>query len=375
MGAMSYEAELQRQHPRYRLPMRATIDGKTYPVRDWSMNGFAIDATNFAFGKKVIAALTIPFNGYEFALSVPSEVLYSSEPMLRTSFVFLDLEDSQMSLLQYVTDAILSGEVVRAGDILDVARRSEGPSRPKQVPPAPRLTPAARVAHIARRMAASVGVLAIGAALVTFLSANVYDELYVVKPKSASVSAKTVNVASPAVGRISYLNENANVTLGEPLMTVNPAIGNPITVQSPCDCVQVDRRFANGDFVKTGDPIIRLMRADAPIVVSAVVTDDRLMSLYGVKTAQLVYADGTRIRNADILWLPGKGDNRADLPRDPLTVVIDPRKQLSSDMVGQPVEVTFDLFAESTLGRGLQAVTQAITGKLLPTSQAAPAAK
>ncbi|MFY8100783.1 MAG: hypothetical protein ACOVOA_12585, partial [Allorhizobium sp.] len=191
----------------------------------------------------------------------------------------------------------------------------------------------------------------IGAALIAFLSANVYDELYIIRPQSAAITAKTVNVAAPSVGRITFLNEKKEVAFGEPLMTVNPAVGNPITVESPCDCVQVDQRFANGDFVRTGDPVVRLMRADAPIVVSATVGDKELMSLYGVKTASLVYPDGTSVGEADILWLPGKGGTQADLPREPLTVLVAPKKQLSPDMIGQPVEVQFDLFGESLIGR------------------------
>lgn len=351
MGAMSYEAELQRQHPRYRLPMRATIDGKIYQVNDWSMNGFAIDAKGFTPGKKVIAHLTIPFSSYEFSLTeVPAEVLYSTDPLSRTSFMFLNLEEGQVSLLQYVTDAILSGEVVRAGDVLDVARRTDM-VKSKQVPPPPRLSTGARIAQLGRRAAATAGVAAIGAALIAFLSANVYDELYIIRPQSAAITAKTVNVAAPSVGRITFLNEKKEVAFGEPLMTVNPAVGNPITVESPCDCVQVDQRFANGDFVRTGDPVVRLMRADAPIVVSATVGDKELMSLYGVKTASLVYPDGTSVGEADILWLPGKGGTQADLPREPLTVLVAPKKQLSPDMIGQPVEVQFDLFGESLIGR------------------------
>jgi alginate biosynthesis protein Alg44 len=48
MRGISYEAELQRQHPRYRLPMKATIEGREYDVHDWSMNGFAINAKGFS---------------------------------------------------------------------------------------------------------------------------------------------------------------------------------------------------------------------------------------------------------------------------------------------------------------------------------------
>lgn len=365
MGSMSYEAELQRQHPRHKLPMRATINDKTYQVHEWSMVDFAIEAAGFTVGAKVVAALRIPFDGYEFVLTVPAEVLYSSEAMKRTNFLLLDLDEGQANLMHYVMDAVIDGEIVRAGDILDVARRSEA-GKVKQIPPPPHLSRAGRIANVGRRLAASAGVLAIASALIAFLWANVYDELYVVRSQSASVSAKTINVASPVVGRISYLNEKTEIALGEPLMTVNPAIGNPITIQSPCDCTKIDQRFANGDFVKTGDPIIRLMRNNAPIVVSALVASEQLMSLYGAKTANLVYADGTTVSNADILWLPGQGDNQNDLPREPLTVVLDPEKPLSASMIGQPVDVSFDLFGESMLGRALSAVAPATASELEP---------
>ncbi|TPP06951.1 PilZ domain-containing protein [Rhizobium glycinendophyticum] len=375
MRGISYEAELQRQHPRYRLPMKATIDGREYDVHDWSMNGFAINAKGLPAGKKVMAHLTIPFSGYHFSLThVPSEVLYATDGEGRTSLVFSALEDSQISLLSYMTDAIIAGEVVRAGDVLDVARRTDM-VRSKQVPAPPRLSTGGRIAQLGRRVAATAGVAAIGAALVAFLSANVYDELYVVRPESASIAAKTVNVAAPAVGRITFLNEKAQLAFGEPLITVNPAVGDPITVESPCDCVQTEQRFASGDFVRTGDPVVRLMRADAPIVVSAAVSDNKLMSLYGVKTASLVYPDGTQVGDAEILWLPGKGGSQSDLPRDPLTVLIAPKKTLSTDMIGQPVEVRFDLFSESTIGRlvhtaaaafGAETAAQAVAEEITP---------
>jgi alginate biosynthesis protein Alg44 len=339
--------------------MRATINGHTYAVYDWSMNGFSVEAGGFSIGKKVVAHLSIPFEGYDFSLVVPSEVLYSSGSIKRTSFLFSDLDESQAGLLQYVTDAVLAGEVVKAGDILDIARRSEA-TRGKQIPAAARMSTRAKLAHIGRRLAASAGVLAIGAALVAFLTANVYDELYVVRSESASVSAKTVNVASPAVGRIGFLNNKREIALGEPLMTINPAIGNPITVQAPCDCVQVERRFADGDFVRMGEPIVRLMRSDAPIVISAVVPADKLISLYGVKKASIIYADGVRVNDADILWLPGMNSNMVDLPREAQTVVINPKKELSSDMIGQPVDVRFDLFGGSLPSRTFSIFSKAV---------------
>lgn len=371
MGSMTYDAELQSQHPRYHLPMRARINGTSYNVRYWSMNGFAIDATSFASGEMVNAILSIPFEGYDFSLTIPSQVLYSSDPMKHTSFVFLELDNAKASLLQYVTDALLSGEVVRAGDILDVARRDNS-THAHQIPTPLTATLGGRLSHVGRRFATSLGVIAIGAALSAFLFANVYDRLYVVRSQSASVSAKTVNIAAPAIGRISFLNQKSEVALGEPLMTINPAIGNPITIESPCNCLQVDQRFTNGDFVKVGEPILRLLRADSPIVVSAIVPPDKIMSLYGVKTASITYADGSMVNDANILWLPGKGEDKTQLPRDTQTVVIDPGREISTSMLGQPVNVKFNLIDTQFFG---SSSSLASDGALAVSHNAKPGAK
>jgi alginate biosynthesis protein Alg44 len=371
MGSMTYDAELQSQHPRYHLPMRARINGTSYNVRYWSMNGFAIDATSFASGEMVNAILSIPFEGYDFSLTIPSQVFYSSDPMKHTSFVFLELDNAKASLLQYVTDALLSGEVVRAGDILDVARRDNS-THAHQIPTPLTATLGGRLSHVGRRFATSLGVIAIGAALSAFLFANVYDRLYVVRSQSASVSAKTVNIAAPAIGRISFLNQKSEVALGEPLMTINPAIGNPITIESPCNCLQVDQRFTNGDFVKVGEPILRLLRADSPIVVSAIVPPDKIMSLYGVKTASITYADGSMVNDANILWLPGKGEDKTQLPRDTQTVVIDPGREISTSMLGQPVNVKFNLIDTQFFG---SSSSLASDGALAVSHNAKPGAK
>ncbi|MFC0219126.1 alginate biosynthesis protein Alg44 [Pseudochelatococcus lubricantis] len=351
MGSVLFEAELNRQHPRYRLPMFAVIQGRTYDVPEWSMAGFDI-AGDFplAPGDVVDASLALPFHGYQFGLSVHAVVVNASPEKQRASLAFTGLDERQASLLRYITDAVLAGEVVAVGDVLDVARRNET-VRARDVPPPPTPGPLGRLTNIGRRVVTTGAVAALGIALAAFLWTNVYDRLFVVRAESAAVAAKIINLASPAVGRIDYLNPRRRLQLGEPLMTIAPPEGDPITVQSPCDCIQVEQKLAGGDFVRAGDTVVTLMRADAPIVVTATVPDDRLMSLYGLRSAAVEFADGSRVDNAGILWLPGKGDGQTELPRSPSTVVIDTGRELTADMLGQPVTVRFDLFSDSTIGR------------------------
>jgi mannuronan synthase len=372
VASIRYEAETQRQHPRYRLPMQAFVEGRAYEVLDWSLGGFALRAgTGFRPGQAVSAELRVPLGGYDLGISTRAEARYVSPEEERAGFAFVDINERQASLLRYVADAVLAGELVEAGEVLDVAGRM-GSGRTRNPPPAEAPSFMGRVAGVGRRLTTATAVLAIIGALGAFLWANVYDELYVVRAQTASVSAKTVNLASPAIGRIGFVNTSKEVALGEPILTVNPPVGNPIVIQSPCDCLQVDQRFSNGDFVKTGDTVLQLMRRDAPVIVSALVPPDQLMSLYSVSRATIVYADGSRVDDADILWLPGQGGDE-NLPRDPSTVVLDPKRSLSSSMVGQPVEVTFDLFTDSTLGRVVHSVLRpsAVAATARPDADAA----
>ncbi|SMD13151.1 PilZ domain-containing protein [Fulvimarina manganoxydans] len=360
MASIKHEAEVQRQYPRYRLPIDAIVNGVAYKVLDWSMGGFAIARGGALFpGEIVQANLVIPFLSYDLNVKLKAQVRYVDAETQRAGFSFVELDEQQASILRYLSDAILSGEIVCVGDVIDVSRRA-GSGRSRSVPPPPSGA-WHRVATYGRRFGAACGVLAIFGALTVYLWANIYDRLYMVRAEAANVSAKVVNLASPSVGRIGYLNDAREVRLGEPLMTVTPAVGDPITVQSPCDCWQVEQVFAGGDFVKTGDTVIKLMRTNAPIVVSALVPAEQLISLYGVENARIEYADGTRVEKAQILWLPGREDGRSDLPRAESTVVLDPERHLSANMMGQPVKVTFDLFEDSRIGQFMASMAEPFT--------------
>lgn len=351
MTSLKYEAETQRQHPRFRFPVLITVNGRSYTAKDWSLGGFAIECEgDFKPGQQEPVCMVFPCNGFKLGVSFVAEARYYREDVGRAGFQFIDPDERHLSLLRFVIDSYLSGEAVEANGIWDVASRS-GEGKPRSVPPAPVTTFAGRVRQSARRMASATAVFLLLGGLLTFLWANVYDELYIVRAESANVSAKLVNVASPAIGRVGFVSDEKQVGLGEPLISVNPPVGNAINVQSPCDCLQVKQIHSNGDFVTTGEPIVQLVRRDTPVVISAQVPADRLMSLYGIGGATITYADGRRIRNADILWLPGYASSADNLPQEPSTVVLSPGRDLTREMVGQPVEVTFDLFAGSGLGR------------------------
>ncbi len=338
-------------HPRVALPMRVRAKRGTFAVIDWTPRDIALaDAAAFMEGETVDLTLMLPFDGYAFSLNVKGEVRSVSPADRRTAIAFVDLDDRQEALLRYLNEQAMAGRVFGAGHILEVASRS-ATAQPRPIAAPVAMERGERFKARGRRLAASAGVFAILGTLGAYLWANVYQELYVVEAESAQVLAKTVNVASPSVGRIGYLNDDPQVALGDPILTVMPAVGDPITVQSPCDCLQVDQAFTTGDFVKTGDPIIRLRRADAPIVIAAAVPSEKIMDIYGASRATVVYADGERVNGVDILWLPGQSDPNNNLPRMESTVLLDPTRQPGALMIGEPVRVTFDLFEGSWLGQ------------------------
>ena len=350
LSSIDNENPIRTLHRRSRLPIRVEAKGTAFTAVDWSDKDIAIrDASHFMEGETLDVTLVVPFDGYGFSLQARGEVRNISAPDQRTAIGLVDLDDRQQALLRYLLEQSATGHIFSAGHVLDVAGRTgtTGPRAEATSPPGAR----ERFRISGRRLASTAGVTAILFALGAYLWTNVYQELYVVQAESAQVLAKTVNVAAPAVGRIGYINDKPEVSLGDPILTVMPAVGDPITVQSPCDCLQVDQAFASGDFVKTGEPVIRLRRADAPVVVSAIVPGEEIMSLYGRNSASIRYADGRTVHDAAILWLPGRTDPSNSLPRQPSSVLLDPKRAADTLMIGEPVEVSFDRFAGSVPGQ------------------------
>src|SRR5918994_3212959 len=204
MTRITHEAEVQRQHPRYRLPVKCIHNGAQLAVVDISVGGLGLrtGSLDAKLGQVLDLTLAFPFSGYELTLPINAEVRYVASEHNRIGLRFVDVSPRQHSLLRFILDAYLAGEVVEAGDVLDVvSRRNEGKTR--EVPPRPQ--PQGIVANLAHRGRSAAGYIGIGAAtllLVGFIGTSLFDRFYLIPAQSAQITADLVSVPAPSNGQL-----------------------------------------------------------------------------------------------------------------------------------------------------------------------------
>ncbi|WP_445503630.1 PilZ domain-containing protein [Microvirga sp. G4-2] len=350
MSTITHEAEVQRQHPRYRLPMRCLHNGMSVSVIDLSVGGIGIrtGVVDARSGDIVDLVLVFPFNGYELTLPVRAEVRYVNQDLGRAGLRFVDVSPRQHNLLRFILDAYLSGEVVEAGDVLDVvSRRNEGKTR--EVPQRPK--PQGLVANLAYhgRSIAGYGIIAgITLFLLGFIGTGVFQKMYMIPAQSALITADLVTVPAPSSGQLTFIAAGNEVQSGEPLLTIQgPQGSSSIVIDSPCDCVIQARYNRPSSFVREGAPILVLREKTSTPYITASIPQSDVLRFYRGARAIIEYADGILVRDVEIEPLPTYSDTDASTGR--FLVKLSPGRELENTAIGQPVSVIFDTFSGSTL--------------------------
>ena len=353
-----HEAERQRQHVRLRVPLIVEIAGQRYNVFDWSVAGFSLAASAVSLpqGHSYNARLILAFSDFEFDLKVKFEVIYVNEESNRIGCRLSEQTPQQLSVLQFMVDAYLSGEVVQVGDLFDVTRRDNFVAV-KQVPPQ---SGRERFRQRARSWVFGLVIAAITVALLGLITTSAYERLYVVDAHSAVVTTDLVHIAAPQGGRLAYSASarSGAVDAGELLATVTTPGGSVFYVDSPCDCTVVDVLATDDSQVGVDASLMLLAAEGAETRISALVPYEDAMRLQEGTPATLNYAA-----------IPGRFDGYitdVDLRRQltelgqPLMdaeavisaeVTIATNDPIPTEWIGKPVGVRIDVFDQSWLGR------------------------
>jgi len=255
-------------------------------------------------------------------------------------------------------DAYLAGEVVDAGDILDVvSRRNEGKSREVPQRPQPQGF-VANLTHHGRNVAGYAGIGAATLLLLGFIGMGVFERMYLVPAQSALITTDLVTVPAPSNGQLTFVAANNEVKAGEPLLTIQAPQGNSVVIDSPCNCVVQSRYSRTSNFVREGAPVLTLREKTSAPYITASVPHDQVLKFYRGASAIIEYADGQRVKEAQIEQLPSFVDEAAASGR--FYVKLSPGRDLETSMIGQPVSVVFDTFSGSTIGSAANRVQAAI---------------
>jgi len=353
-----HEAENSRQHARYNIPVKLILDGQDYTIEEWSVSGFSIkdlpESVTQKQGQNYEAKLAFNFSDFETSLDVQFETVWFDEESGLCGCRFTHLAPNQLSVLYYVINAYLSGEVVSTGDLINVLRRenhTEDNNGDKENKP--------KTNRLTQRLKQAFGYLvlvAIVVALLSFIIYSIYQRTYVVESLSAKADAPVVVVRAPLPSYLHSLtdNKNSNVKKGELVALAKLIGGGSNSIESPCDCSIVSIHAIDKQFVDRGEPIMTLLPSDAELYINAKFSYHAIKKLTVGQLAKIRFADGQiqdgvikdvrasktieQQRSAPLVSTPSRAVEYAD-------VIISPTTPLDSDKLGTAVSVKIDTYS------------------------------
>lgn len=275
-----HEAEAQRQHMRVKLPLQAIIEEKTYKVLDWSVAGFAVEGL-FPIpkaGDMLTARLVFPFAGFTFTLLIRAEVLHAAAATQRSNLRFIDVTPEQSSLLHFIIGAYVSGELVTAGDLLEVTKRNLLVA-PRSIPAPDRPhSPLGATLQTLRRVTAGGMLVLVGMLVFGYAVLAVYAHAFVTDGKGVVVSPEVQLARAQVSGTLipKAAAKGQRVAAGELIAVIEAPDGTAKPVESSCDCLIANQPLPKGAFVSRGTVIARLVPLQAPTQIEIHIPLERL---------------------------------------------------------------------------------------------------
>lgn len=340
INVVKFEADVQRQHARYKLPLNCVINGYRYKSLDWSIAGVGVATGNetFKVGKTLPLDLEFPFDGFTFTLKMKGEIRHNDPTTGRTGLQFVETEASHRRTLRFVLDSYLSGELLTANELLDFSNRSTTVrERSKAKDAKDNDSQFVRTMRGAGRFGATA--LLCGAVGV-FLWSSAYQHLYVFDANAATITTVSKTIVAPASGTVTNL-VTGPVVPGQPIATILTPNEQSVTIAADCKCIATSLGKTIDSPVSSGDQLLDIAVEDAAPYIVTIVNRDRLMSLYSGARISVQTPQGTAVSEARISRLPKLSEG--DLTSQSLfPVYIEAPAEELAPFAGSPVTVSFD---------------------------------
>ncbi|MGH6899520.1 MAG: PilZ domain-containing protein [Geminicoccaceae bacterium] len=265
-----HESEVHRQHVRLKIPIQIEIDGIRYQVDDWSIGGFGVESvmTSRQPGKRFPVRLIFTFEEFDMIMRLDARMVYVDHDHGRFGCAFTSMTKEHAEIVRYLVDAFLAGEVVSAGDILQVRARDN--HLPTRIQPIYQPDLDDDSWTVRRRYGAFAALGVAGLALLAVIFLGLKERYFTIATDSAVIDAPVVEIRSPVAGRfISALASGGRVFEGTLLGTVQALDGTVVTLESPCDCLVLERLALSGLHYQAGADLMALVRAGQPLMVRA----------------------------------------------------------------------------------------------------------
>lgn len=358
-----HESEAQRQYARIRIPARIALkhEGRVIglKVSDLSAGGFSllVGDNSLRHQRSHEGRLEFDVNGFKLAMDVRFVIRNVTEDGRRLGCEFQDLGHEQIATLRHVITSYLSGELVSAGDVLNVLSRNNytGPRKQKS-------GQALGFVGRARALTASLVMLVVGVGAFSWVAVQLWHAYFETEASWAVVSAPEVTVTLPRDGKVTpVVSSGDEVKAGQALATfespllsyadnlvgkgnfsvdqMQQMLGQTVkgTLTSPCDCRVLSVMQGKGQYLNKDHEVARLIPDHTPLQVNAAFSFEDGEKLQEGQTVHITLGNNQGI-DGTISGLTAQS-NSAGQAADHITAVIHPSEPLPMSGLGRPVQV------------------------------------
>ncbi len=338
-----HESETQRQYIRLQLPASALIDGNRISIKDLSSGGMAlrdIDTKAFKKNQKIELILILPFADFTIDLDLKAEIQYIDKKLKVAGCRFTDLKPSQISILNHVIRAFISGDVEKDTDIINVVARDNFANIRKHQD-----NEETTKAELVKRYSLYVLSLLCIITVSSFIISNIMDKLFVIKTADAQVYVPTINIMAPLSGTyvsalpVGVKTVEKNTPLSKIVSTTN---NDTVVIYSPCDCYITDKFILDRQYTAQDTQLFNLIDNGEEPFIKAYTTlenaqrldvgTDANIKIIGLKDEIAGVVHSIQINQSELNAQP----NRAE-------IIIKPTSKLTVDLLNRLASVEFYL--------------------------------
>ncbi len=358
VAQVSHEAEVSRQHARYKIPAKLIIDFKGYSLIDWSVSGLRVKLPEEISELKIRKAqLEFTFENVSTSTFIEIEEVARDKEEGITGYRYINLERSQIAVLHHVINAYLSGEIIDTGSIIEIVKRDAFTSNEKSKKLTEKLDRKSMFFFQFKRIVGTLALLATLLSLLGFVGYSIYNRIFTLNSVTASVNAPVVIVRSPQGSyfeKIAEIQEYSRLKKGDLLATLRFVNGGVANILSPCDCIVISSHLSYKQFVNQGEPLFTLLpEKEVEVFIEAKFDfgDVKRLAIGQVATIQFVNGKQKKgvisnILSSETLVLKHASPlkNIRSTPVNYAKVIIMPKTKINLDLLGTVATVSIDSF-------------------------------
>jgi len=340
-----HEAEITRQHARFKIPAKIEIDGKIYNLKDWSLSGCSIiDLPEKYIKKHVIGKMIFKFDQFETVIdNLKIECLYKKDNYVGCRFT--DLTPQQIAILNQIITAYINGDIITQDDIITAVTKIQ--MYPKKT----------KIDKVERKKTIAILILIFFtlAIILIFLSYIIYKKIFIVESVNGYVDSNITTLRAPYPSFIKFQKQyklDDNISQGETIATAHLVGGGITRIVSPVNGKIFKIFIHDQEYRDTGEPILSVIDNNASqFILAAIYSKDikKIKIGYIVKiilNKQTLYGKIIKITfPEDISIIKSKPEeNIYSNPRNFVKVLIKPFQKIDKKWIGTSVDVTIDTF-------------------------------